>query len=49
MSEGWLPGAEAMNVLIGVWVVVVLAYGGWRSRSDAPADPIREPGPIWRS
>lgn len=46
MNEGWLLDARTMDLLVVVWLVAVLVYGGWRSRGDAPVDPIRESGPI---
>jgi len=46
MNEGWLLDVKTMGILLAVWLVVVLAYGAWRSRGDAPVDPIRESGPI---
>lgn len=49
MSEGLLLDVKTMGIFLVVWVVVVLAYGSWRSRGDAPADPIRESGPIFPS
>lgn len=46
MSEGWLLDARTMDVFLVIWLVAVLVYGTWRSRGDAPVDPIRESGPI---
>ncbi len=46
MNGGWLLDAGTMELFLVVWLAVVLVHGGWRSRGDAPPDPIRESGPI---
>jgi hypothetical protein len=38
--------AEAAWVFLAVWGAVVLAYALWRSRGDAPQDPLRPSGPL---
>jgi len=47
MSEahGFIPDATLVWTVLGVWLVVVLVYGFWRSRGAAPQDPIRLSGP----
>ena len=47
MSEahGFIPDATLAWTVLGVWLVVVLVYGFWRSRGAAPQDPIRLSGP----
>ncbi len=42
---GWLPDARHAMVALVVWAVAVLLYAMWRSRGDAPPDPIRPSGP----
>jgi hypothetical protein len=47
MSEthGFIPDATLAWTVLAVWLVVVLVYGFWRSRGEAPTDPIRASGP----
>jgi hypothetical protein len=42
----WMLDARTLKVVIAIWFAAVIVYGFWRSRATAPADPIRESGPI---
>ena len=44
--QGWMPNAKLALTFLGAWLVVVLGHALWRSRGEAPADPIRPSGPI---
>jgi len=45
-TEGWLMDAKTVWIALVVWGAAVLLHAGWRSRGQAPPDPIRESGPI---
>jgi len=45
-AQGWMLDARVAKAAIVAWFVVALVYGFWRSRGAAPADAIRESGPI---
>ncbi len=42
---GWIIDTTQAWVFVGCWIVVVLVYGLWRSRGEAPQDVIRPSGP----
>lgn len=42
---GWILRAPESWVFLGVWLIVVLGYGLWRSRGSATPDRVRESGP----
>ncbi len=42
---GWVVGTRDAWIFLAAWVVVVLSYASWRSRGEAPQDPIRPSGP----
>ena len=44
-TAGFMIDARDAYGFVGIWVIVVLIYGLWRSRGDAPQDPIRPSGP----
>jgi hypothetical protein len=44
-ATGWILNPTHAWVFAGIWVVVVLAYGFWRSRGEAAQDTIRPSGP----
>jgi len=44
-ATGWIVNTTQAWLFVGSWVVVVLAYGLWRSRGEAPQDAIRPSGP----
>ena len=45
-QTGWMiTGFDAM-VTLGAWLVIVLAYGLWRSLGDGQQDEIRPSGPL---
>ncbi len=44
-TAGWILDTTDVWVFVGCWVVVVLLYGLWRSRGEAPQDTIRPSGP----
>ena len=44
-TAGWMIDARDAYWFLGIWGGVVLVYGLWRSRGDAPQDPIRPSGP----
>lgn len=46
MSGTWILNATVMGGALLAWGAAVLLHGAWRSRGDAPADPIRPSGPI---
>lgn len=45
-AEGWVLDARTVWIVLSVWALLVLVHGLWRSRGEAPPDPIRESGPI---
>ena len=44
-AHGWLLDATDFRIVIALWLAAVLAFGLWRSRGDAPQDPLRPSGP----
>ena len=44
-GTGWIVTPAHAWVVLACWAVIVLAYGLWRSRGEAPQDPIRPSGP----
>jgi hypothetical protein len=44
-AAGWFLGAKEAWWFLWIWLAVVLIHGLWRSRGDAPQDPIRPSGP----
>jgi len=44
-AMGWIVNTTEARVFLGFWAVVVLVYGFWRSRGEAPQDVIRPSGP----
>ncbi len=44
-ATGWIVDTTHAWVFLGCWVAVVLIYGLWRSRGEAPQDTIRPSGP----
>ena len=44
-AAGWIVNTTQAWVFLGIWAVVVLVYGLWRSRGEAPQDAIRPSGP----
>ncbi len=44
-GNGWIVSPAVAWIVLAAWVVVVLAYGLWRSRGEAPQDMIRPSGP----
>lgn len=49
MNGGWMLDVDTMIAGLSVWLAVVLLHGLWRSRGEAPVDPIRPSGPVFRS
>jgi len=45
-AVGWILTPGQWSGVVVVWTVLVLAYGIWRSRGEAPQDPHRPSGPI---
>ena len=45
LTAGWMIDVRDAWWFLGIWAAVVLIYGLWRSRDDAPQDPIRPSGP----
>jgi hypothetical protein len=45
---GWILSDNHTWWFLGVWIVVVLVYGLWRSLGEAKQDPIRPSGPMGR-
>ncbi len=46
MSGTWFLDATVLGAALLLWGLAVLLHGAWRSRGDAPQDPIRPSGPI---
>jgi hypothetical protein len=44
-ATGWILTPTHARVFLGIWVVVVLVYGFWRSLGEAKQDTIRPSGP----
>ena len=44
-SAGYLLDDSRMMIFLGVWIVLVLVYGFYRSVGKAEPDPIRPSGP----
>ena len=44
--ESRVLDARTFWIFLVVWAALVLLHGLWRSRGEAPPDPIRESGPI---
>ncbi len=42
---GWIIKPGHVWIFPAAWVIVVLAYGLWRSAGEAKPDPIRPSGP----
>ncbi len=44
-ATGWMIDTRDAWWFLGLWMALALFYGLWRSRGDAPQDPIRPSGP----
>ncbi len=45
-QAGWMVSGFDAMVALGVWGVIVLAYGLWRSLGGGEQDEIRPAGPL---
>jgi hypothetical protein len=45
-ARAWFLDAKVVSIVLAAWSAAVLVHGLWRSRGEAPPDPIRESGPI---
>ena len=45
-AGAWFVDAKLVWIVLAAWSAAVLVHGLWRSRGEAPTDPIRESGPI---
>ena len=45
-SGAWFVSAPLAWTILGIWLVVVLLYGLYRSLGKAEQDPIRKSGPL---